>query len=476
MGLQQVLLSLRARFGVFLLILAATVLSAAAVSLILPKSYKATVSLLVDARDEQSLSNAQRPLILPQERLSYLQTQKDILSSKKVARKVVQELKLAQDPATRAILEEEGLSGTSLEDRVVENTLKKLKVETSQSNVIEASYASPDPDLSARVANAFAHAYIATLLELRVAPARETAAWFDEQVKGLRANLEDAQAKLTSLHQRENIVSADERVDVDNARLAALSEEVVRAQGQTSQWSSREQQAHKFLERSGSLEELPEVLDNLFIQRLKGDLLHGETKLQELSTQYGPNHPQYQRQASENQSLRLKLTAEMRKVVSGIESSGRQSRQREAAAVKAMAEQRARMLGLKQNRNEFTVLRRNVESAERAYDTAMQRSVTSLVDSRTNQTNVTVLNPALVASVPSSPKVALNIALSVVVGVMLGVGIVMLLEMSDRRVRSFEDLENEWNVPMLGELKAWKPAGQLPGPSGKESRALPSPG
>jgi uncharacterized protein involved in exopolysaccharide biosynthesis len=251
---------------------------------------------------------------------------------------------------------------------------------------------------------------------------------------------------------------------------------VVRAQGQTSQWSSREQQAHKFLERSGSLEELPEVLDNLFIQRLKGDLLHGETKLQELSTQYGPNHPQYQRQASENQSLRLKLTAEMRKVVSGIESSGRQSRQREAAAVKAMAEQRARMLGLKQNRNEFTVLRRNVESAERAYDTAMQRSVTSLVDSRTNQTNVTVLNPALVASVPSSPKVALNIALSVVVGVMLGVGIVMLLEMSDRRVRSFEDLENEWNVPMLGELKAWKPAGQLPGPSGKESRALPSPG
>ena len=70
MSLQQFLLALRARFGVFLLVVAATVLAAAAVSLLMPRAYKATVSLLVDARDEQSLSNAQRPLILPQERLS----------------------------------------------------------------------------------------------------------------------------------------------------------------------------------------------------------------------------------------------------------------------------------------------------------------------------------------------------------------------------------------------------------------------
>jgi chain length determinant protein EpsF len=476
MSLQQFLLALRARFGVFLLVVAATVLAAATVSLILPRSYKATVSLLVDARDEQSLSNAQRPLILPQERLSYMQTQKDILGSKNVARKVVRELKLAQDPETRARLEEEGLRGASLEDRVVETTLRKLKVETSQSNVIEASYSSRDAALSARVANAFAHAYIATLLELRVAPARESAVWFDEQVKGLRANLEQAQAGLTRLHQRENIVSADERLDVENARLQALSEEVVRAQGQTSQWASREQQAHKFLERGGSPEALPDVLDNAFIQRLKGDLLLAEAQLQELSTQYGPNHPQYQRQASENRSLRQKLTIEMRKVVSGIESSARQSRQREAEAVKALAAQRSRMLGLKQNRNEFTILKRNVESAERAYDIALQRSVASLVDSRANQTNVTVLNPALAPSVPASPKLLLNFALAVVVGVMLGIGMVMLLEMFDRRVRSLDDLENAWNVPLLGELKPWKPARRLLGRAGRHPHALPSPG
>src|SRR5204862_5333967 len=151
------------------------------------------------------------------------------------------------------------------------------------------------------------------------------------------------------------------------------SEQVLRAQEQALLWNTRERQARDFLERSGSVDRLPDVLDNPFIQKLKTDLLQGEAKLQELATQYGSNYPQYQRQFSENRSLREKLDAEMRKVASGIASSARQSRQREADLTKAMAAQRARLLELKDNRNEFTVLRRNVESAERAYDTAMQR-------------------------------------------------------------------------------------------------------
>lgn len=475
MSIQQFLLALRARFGVFCLALAATVLAAAVVSLLLPKSYKATVSLLVDAKDEQSLSNVLRPLIAPQERLTYVQTQMDIITSKKVARKVVQDLKLAENPSTRAAFEKEGGKG-SIEDWLVENLLKKLKVETSQSNVIQASFSAADPGFSASVANAFAKAYIDTMLELRVEPTREAAAWFDEQLKTLRANLEDAQAKLTDYHQRQGIVSADERSDVENTRLGVLSEQVARAQDQTFQWNSRAQQARRFLEQGGSPDRLPDVLDNPFIQKLKADLLHGEAKLQEMATQYGVNHPQYQRQVSENQSLRDRLNTEMRKIVSGIGSSARQSRQREADLMKAMAAQRARLLALKENRNEFTVLRRNVESAERAYDTAMQRSVVSQVESRASQTNVTVLNPAFVPSTPSQPKIFLNIALSVVVGTMLGIGIVILLEMFDRRVRSHSDLGNAWDVPLLGVLNPWQPGGiPLLGRPGAAGRALPNP-
>jgi uncharacterized protein involved in exopolysaccharide biosynthesis len=382
----------------FAVVLIATVLAATVASLLLPKSYKATVSLLVDAKDEQLLNNALRPLILPQERMSYLQTQVDIMTSSKVARRVVQELKLEDDPVARAAIANKSESAGSLEDRLTDGLLRKLKVETSQSNVIQASFSATDPHFAARVANAFAKAYVDTMLELRVEPTREAAAWFDEQLKGLRASLEDSQRMLTEYYQRQGIV-------------------------------------------------VPEVRDNALIQRLKTDLVQGEARLQQLATQYGSNHPQYQRQATENQALREKLDVETRKVVVGIGSSARQSREQEGDLG------RAPVLKLKEGRNELTVLRRNVESAERAYDSAMQRSVVSRVESRASQTNVAVLNPAVVPWAPDRPRLVLNVLLSVAIGVLLGLSAVVLMEILDRRVRSATDLRDGWNVPLLGVLE-----------------------
>ncbi|HLX81849.1 MAG TPA: chain length determinant protein EpsF [Burkholderiales bacterium] len=476
MSLQQFLLALRARIGIFAVVLASIVLAATLASLLLPKSYKAMVSLMVDAKDEQSMNNPLRPLVLPQERLNYMQTQMDILTSRKVAIKVVRDLRLAENAEVRKRLERDAANEGLIEDRLVESLLRNLKVDTSQSNVMQASFTSTDPRYAAAVANAFAKAYVDTMLELRVEPTREAAAWFDEQLKTLRANLEEAQAKLTEYHQQQGIISADERYDDETTRLGVLAEQVTRGQEQTLLWNSREQQARRRLDEGGAPDRIPDVMDNAFVQKLKADLLLGEARLQELSTQYGVNHPTYERQASENRSLREKLDAEMRKVVDGIGASARQSRQRDAALVKALADQRARLLKMKESRNEFTVLKRNVESAESAYDTAMQRFVVSQVDSRASQTNVTILNPAVVPSQPSRPRIALNIALSVVIGTILGLGIVMLMEIHDRRVRSIEDLALLRNLPVLAVLGGRTAIERMLGGPGSGMRALPSPG
>ncbi len=474
MNLNLFFSALRARLGVFALVLAATVLAATVVSLLLPKSYKATASVLVDAtnRDEQSLSNVFVP---PRERIGYMQTQMDIITSARVARKVVQDLKLAESPASREAFEKEAGGTGPIENWLAENLLRRLKVETSPSSVIQVSFSSADPRFSALVTNAFAKAYINTILELRVEPMQQAAVWFDEQLKSLRASLEDAQAKLTDYHRQQGIISADERLDVENARLGELSSQLVRTQEQTFDLDIRERQARDFRKQGASPDKLPDVLSNAYVQRLNADLLHGEVRLQELATQYGANYPQYQRQLSENQSLRDKLDAEMRKVVAGIANSKRQSRQREAELQGAMAAQRARLLELKEHRNELTVLARNVESAQRTYEVAMQRSVVSQVEGRASQSNVVLLNPAVAPRGPSHPKIALNIALSVFVGTMLGMGMAILTELLDRRVRAPSDLDHGQNVPLLAVLNARLPAGPpLLGRLSGTRRALPN--
>jgi chain length determinant protein EpsF len=476
-SLDLFLSALRARFGVFALALLVTVLTAAVVSFLLPKTYKATTSLLVDVKDEQSLTNALRPLILPQERMNYMQTQIDVITSEKVARRVVRELKLAESPASRAEFADREADGGTIEDWLVENLLRFLTVETSQSSVIQVTFLSGDPRLAAVVANAFAKAYIDTMLELRVEPTRQAAAWFDEQLTSLRANLENAQAKLTDYHRKQGIVLADERLDVEFTRLGELSTQVVRAQEQRLDWATRWRQARDLLEGGGAPEDLPEVLGNPFIQKLKTDLLLGEAKLQELATQYGPNYPQYQRQLTENRSLREKIDAEIKKIVEGIEKSARLSREREAQLRSAMATQREEVLDRKEDRNQLAVLTRDVENAQRTYEVALQRFIVSQVEGRASQGNVTVLSPAVVPYKPFRPKIALNIALSVVVGTLFGMGVVVLMEMLDRRVRSRNDLDGALNVPLLAVFGAQAPMrALLPGRPGGPHRALPSPG
>ena len=427
MSLRQFLLALRARFRVFALSLVAVVLAAALASFLMPKSYRATVSLLVDSRDEQSMGEAMRALGgLPQEHLSYLQTQADILSSPKVARRVVEQLKLAESPAALAVLGVRASGNPRIEDVLVDRLLHALKVETSQSSVIRGTVSCADPRLAATIANGFATAYVGTMLELRVAPNREAAAWFDEQVKGLRGGLEEAQRKL--------------RADQD----------------------ARQQQLAQHPER------LPQVRDDTFIQQLRADLLHGEAKLRELSTQYGVNHPVYQRQVSENRELRGRLQAELRKAAASVTDP-------DGPAPRAAARQYAE--NPEQARTLEPVLQHNVESAERAYDTALQRYFSSQVDSRASETNVAVLSPATVPLTPYRPNIALNMLLALVTGLGLGGALVAWMERQDARVRCAEDLMSAVQAPLLAVLSSEeRRAGLLPRPPGAPLRALAGPG
>src|SRR2546421_3608371 len=127
MSLQQFLLALRGRLWVFLSLLGGTVFPAACVTLAMPKTYESTVSVLVDTRDEQSLTGTAASA---RQQIGYMQTQIDIIQSPRVARKVVEDLKLAQTAQAKAAFVASKTRG-EIEDWIASGLLTKLKVESS---------------------------------------------------------------------------------------------------------------------------------------------------------------------------------------------------------------------------------------------------------------------------------------------------------------------------------------------------------
>jgi len=476
MDLNQYLLALKARKKAFVTVLAVTVFTAIVVALLLPKRYDATATVLIDAREEQTM--APRGMS-PRERAGYIFTQMDLIQSGKVANKVVRDLKLANQPGVRDEWERDTGGVGTVEEWVAANLLEKLKVDSGASNIITIKFSSNDAKKSADVANAFAKAYLDVALELRTEPSREAGQWFDEQLKTLRADLTGAQTKLASWQKEKGVIGVEERMDVEISRMNEISGELSRQRAATMDAQTRYKQSQDLIAGGLSLEAFPEVLANGYVITVKSALQAAEQRLQEQSEVLGQNHPTYQRTAAEVQGLRERLKSEANKVVASLGNAVQQNEKRSKELEAALAAQQERILAMKSARVDMAVLSRDLENAQRAYDGALQRAIAVKVDSKVRQTNLAMLTPALEPLKPAFPKVGLISALSILTGLLLAAGVVYVFEQLDRRVRSRTDLESRLAVPSLGILSRWTPAGGrlLPSPHSpvRNAQALPRP-
>lgn len=444
MTFQQFLLILWARRKLTLYTLGATVLSTLAVSLIMPKEYTATTSVIIDVKSPDPIAGLILPgLVAP----GYMATQIDIIQSQRVATRVVKMLGFDTNPLAVEKWKDATDGEGSIETYYAETLQKKLDIKPSrESNVIDIGFSGNDPAFATAVANAFAKAYIDTTIDLRVEPARQYSAWFDERQKAMRANLEKAQARLSAYQQEKGIVVTDDRLDSETGRLNELTAQLAAAQAQRAETASRQ--------KSGSSETSQDVLQNPLIQSIKADLARSEAKLSELNNNLGKNHPQVQQLEAQIAGIKQQLKDEIVRISNGAVAANRQSAQKEEELKTAIEAQKQRVLQLKSERDELAVLVKDVDNAQRAYEAVSARVSQTNLESQSQQTNVLVLSPATEPTKASKPKVFLNLLVSIFLGSILGVGAALASELFDRQVRDAADLNVLDGIPLLGILAA----------------------
>jgi succinoglycan biosynthesis transport protein ExoP len=444
MTFQQFFLILRARYQIALLALAVTVTTTVMVSLMMAKQYTASASVLVDVKSPDPLSGQMlQGMMAP----GYMATQIDIINSERVAKAVVKALRMDESANIRQQWQDSTHGQGQLIDWLATLLQKNLDVKPSrESNVISINYTGVDPAFAATVANAFAQAYIGVNLDLRLAPARQYAAFFEEQTVAARDRLEKAQQALSTYQQNNGITSADERLDFETTKLNETSSQLTGLQGQTTDSQSKRQ--------SAKADTVSEVMQSPLVNGLRADIARLEAKLTEGNINLGKNHPQTLRSEAELVSLKTQLAAVTQKITNSIETTYQVSKQREQQLQSALATQKSRVLVLNKQRDELNVLRRDIESAQRAFELVSQRASQTSIESQTNQTNIAVLNAASPPPDPSKPRVLLNILVSIFLGTLLGVGLALMQELANRRVRSTQDLADALGLPVLGAISS----------------------
>ena len=444
---QQFFLILRARYKAALITLCVVVLGTLAYNLYLPKQYTATAAIVLDVKSPDPVTGVMLAGMMAP---AYMATQIDIINSERVAQITAKLLKMDENPKLREQWQEATEGKVDFITWMAPRLQAGLAARPSRdSNVISIGYTARSPEEAAEIANAFAQAYLNINLDLKLAPARQYASFFEEQVKAMRERLDKAQKALSTYQEQHGIASADERLDYEIAKLNETSSQLTSVQAQTTDSQSKRQ--------SGKAETVAEVMQSPLINGLKADIARLDAKLQESSVTLGNNHPLIQRTQAELATLRAQLQRETARITTSINTTYEVGKQREAELRSALNQQKERVLTLNKQRDELNVLRNDVDTARRTYENLSQRASQTYIESQNSQSNSTLLNAASLPERPSAPRILLNVALSVFLGTLLGIGLAVLLELMNRRVRSTQDLIEILDLPVLGSIASSRP-------------------
>lgn len=445
MTFTQILAILRARWlaatVVFTLIFGGIV----GVTLWLPKQYSSTATVLLDFKNSDPITGQNFGGVVP---ISFVVTQVDVIRSGRVVQQVIDRLRLRDNEGLRAEYAESSAAATTTYEAWLVELLRdrdRLDIRpTKDSGALNITFTSPDPGFAAALANAFAESYIATSVQLRNEPARQSGTFFDTQARSAKEAYEAAQAKLSEYQQRNGLVATDERYDVEMSRLQELSSQQVALQAVAAEARNRDAQART----KGS--DTQEVLNNGLLASLTADLNRQQARLEELAQRLGPSHPSYIDAKVAADELQRRIADETRRVTSSVAISSDVAQGRLGAVNASLAEQRARVMRMKQSRDEAAVLEREVESTRLAYQNLMQRQIQVSLESRTDRSNASLLEAAAPPSRPSGPRVLLNTLVALVLGSILALATAMFKEWRDRRFRTLDDAEDVLKVRVLG--------------------------
>ncbi len=446
MGVLQVLAILWARRSVVIGCFVSTVVLAVGVTLILPKSYQAKVTVLVDNEARNAYTNDFETREFSND---FLGKQMAIVTSNRTAKQVVADLNLTENKLFEKAYAR-GRRNVPIEDWVAAYLTKGVKVTSvPEQSSIEIAYRSRDARTAARVANAFADAYMRTGTDIRVVNAEQTAVQLKRQAKTLQGELADAEKALHEYQERTGIVETENGLDTEMRKLDSLQK--LQADTNTATETARTQlSAFRSAKAAGqSLDQLDGVANDQLLKSLRAQIADVNANLAEVGRKFGTQYPDYTAGLAKKAALQREVKAELDNIKSGFATAVETGQQKAADLDKAIADQKLKVVKLQTHWDQYQILINQVKTKRKELDQTVSRSGQEAIESRVSTVSAVVLSPADPPTRANFPNLLLNTALAIGFGMFFGLVMAVLVELFDRRIRSAEDFEDAAGAPVI---------------------------
>jgi len=399
----------------------------------------------------------------------FYQTQYGLLRSRSLAERVANKLKLDDspvffeafgiDPADHG-LEAPRNGRFAPGDRAArtrlagEALLKNVSVNpTRLSRLVDVSVTTPDAVLSARIANAWAENFIQATLQRRYEASSYARNFLENRLEQLRRRLEESERQLVTYASNQRIINlpttggpSDSRAErsIVAENLAALNGELSKATAERIRVQSRYDQLRS---RGG---ESTEALDNVAINTLRSRRAELAAEYQKMMTQFEPDYPAARALRSQLEQIDRSLSREESRISGSLGSEYQGALERERRLSGQVDALKNGLLDLRRRSIQYNIYQREVDTNRALYDGLLQRYKEIGITGGVGVNNIAIVDAATRPDRRSSPRLMLNLFLSLVLGTLVGAGLALLLDHIDESIMEPSEFKQRLNMSLLG--------------------------
>ncbi len=358
------------------------------------------------------------------------------------------------DPAEAAALQRRALIGE------LEAGLDVRRI--GRSYVIDINYTSPDRLAAAEFANAFARGYISDQLEARFSSMKQASGWLEKRISELKQKSMSSDLAVQRFKSEHGLLTTDGKL-VSDQQLSELSTQLIMAQSDRAQAEAKYNQISALIEKGGVKAVVPGTLESPVINDLRQKYLVTAQLQAQLANSEGANHPQavdnLQRSMDDYTKL---ISGEMTRIAAAYKSDAEVARAKEDSLRQSLSKLADENNARAQFMVEVRELQREADSYRTLYTTFIDRLQQVEGGQTIPESEARVITPASPPESPTHPKRGVVMALSIVLGLLAGIGVAIAREYKDNTFRTAADVTGGLDLEFLGMLPTIKTPRSLP--------------
>ncbi len=330
-----------------------------------------------------------------------------------------------------------------------------------ETRVVNIIYTDTNPQIAKLITDALVQAYIQETLEIKLSSTKQSLQWMTSKAEVERTKLEESERNLQRYMRDHNLVTLENRLAVYPEKLSQFSRELSSAESKRKELEDLREQINKFKDSPKTLESLPVFTQNAHLQSLRDQILKADQRIKELSQKYGSKHPSMIKAVDDRNILISEKNLTIKRVTESAQKSYELAKSNEDNLRELLDSTQNELLDVNERFVQYSIMKREVESNRALYEALTSTLKKTSVTEESQNVNIWIMREATFPGGPSNQKPKRNMLIGLILAVAAGIGVALLVEYMDNTIKGSDDIQKRYDLTVLGAILETKKTDQI---------------